>query len=420
MSTFSLFTVAVAVAFTLSASSASETPLKLTTDQGIALALERNHFLKAARNIVEQARAREEGSGRWQRPEIGVSYGNDAFFNNEGESTLSVSLKQSIPITSRLNHLRRISQMEIELAEAEIRNQERLLAEQVELAMIELAHLEAQRIHRNELIALNEKLADFIDSRVDLAESSPIEANQVRIEQGILERDLIILNRESHAILAELSLLLGLRRHAAIDIQIDFEIPAAPPHIHSYTKEELVEHPAYLLKSKLVDIASQKSQLAQVNRWDDISVELFLKNERSVDIPNGLGSNKSLGLGVSIPLPSRKRFQAANRETRSRWQQAEDTLDATGIALDANALHIQEEIFDIYRQAEHYRNNLVPLIEENVQGMDNAYRSGLVDLPDLFRAYEQQLVLKSEYLQTVRDFLQAYAEWHSATGRNIE
>ena len=184
--------------------------------------------------------------------------------------------------------------------------------------------------------------------------------------------------------------------------------------------EELVEHPAYLLKSKLADIASQSTRLARINRWEDIAIELSLENERSADAPNGISSNKFLGLGISIPLPNRKRYQATYREKQSRWQQAEDTLHATGITLDAAALHIQEEILDIYRQAQHYRTKLTPLVDKNVQDMNTAYRSGQVSLTDLFRAQEQQLNLKSEYLETIRDYLQAYGEWHSATGKNIK
>ena len=205
-----------------------------------------------------------------------------------------------------------------------------------------------------------------------------------------------------------------------INIQLKFEIPVAPPYILPYAMEELVEHPAYLLKSKLADIASQSTRLARINRWEDIAIELSLENERSADAPNGISSNKFLGLGISIPLPNRKRYQATYREKQSRWQQAEDTLHATGITLDAAALHIQEEILDIYRQAQHYRTKLTPLVDKNVQDMNTAYRSGQVSLTDLFRAQEQQLNLKSEYLETIRDYLQAYGEWHSATGKNIK
>ena len=58
-----------------------------------------------------------------------------ARFNDEGEQSYSIGFEQRFPITNRLKLLKSVSAIEVKLAEAELRDQERLLIRDVESAV---------------------------------------------------------------------------------------------------------------------------------------------------------------------------------------------------------------------------------------------------------------------------------------------
>ena len=136
--------------------------LSFTKAEAVAFALRNNTSLIAARTTIEQAQARHRQSGRRSNPELMVGYTTDQTFSNEGEYTFEIGFEQRFPVTNRLRLLKNLAKIEIELAETEIVNQERLLTQQVETLILNIAQsLEEQRL-REAQIRLNQEFASFV------------------------------------------------------------------------------------------------------------------------------------------------------------------------------------------------------------------------------------------------------------------
>jgi hypothetical protein len=97
-----------------------ESSLKLTSQDAVALALQKNQSLQAARSAINEAGAYSQYAGRLDNPELNLGYASDRAFNDEGEQSYSIGFEQRFPITNRLKLLKNVSAIEVKLAEAEL------------------------------------------------------------------------------------------------------------------------------------------------------------------------------------------------------------------------------------------------------------------------------------------------------------
>lgn len=411
------------IAFALLASrlsGATTSELRINREQAVTRSLAQNKILVAARVTIEQAKARSLNSSKLDNPELRIDYGSDWAFNDEGESAFSLGFEQRFPITNRLRHLSDIAAVEIDLAHAEIRDQERLLAQEVERAFISLAHTEAQLELQQSQVALTQESASFIESRIQTGEASSIEANQTRIELYIMEQRIQKLELERIAHLSELKLLLGLETAIPLSIQFSLSLPDKLPELPTFTVGMLGRHPEHQVHEFLHEIASKRTALALAQRWDDIAVRVFFKDERSVDEPNGIGTDRFAGVGISIPLPLRNRNRGAIAESKAKEHQVHLEHEAHSLEMRNASDRLQNEVATRYRQAKHYHETVAQLVEQNLEDMNHAYSAGQINLTDLFRAQEQRLAILSDHLTMIRDYEYALVDWKAATAQNLE
>lgn len=393
--------------------------LSFNKQGAVALALRNNKSLAAAKTTIEQAEARHSQAGRLSNPELKVNYSFDKTFNNEGEYTFGFGFEQRFPITSRLRHLKNIARKEIALAEAEITNQERLLAQRVETVILNIALAEAQIQLRNSQIQLIEDFANFVESRVKAGEASTLEVNQVKLEQFSVKQQIEQLNIERNEHLSRLKRLLGLEESSRVKVLHEFSIPVDPVALPMITRSALEDHPEYRLKQLLFEIADERTSLELANRWDDIAIGLFFENERSVDEPVGRETDNFFGVSVSIPLPFNQRNQGRVQESRAYQRQIELELDAVSLETLSLAQSLKEKVSDLYDQVYEYDQEVTQIVEQNLHEMNVAYESGLVNLSDLFRSQEQRLKIEMFQLTLLHDYEQALVDWRAATHQPV-
>ena len=155
-------------------------------------------------------------------------------------------------------------------------------------------------------------------------------------------------------------------------------------------------------------------------RWGDIAVEVFFENERSVDEPDGIGTDRFFGIGVSIPLPLNNQYRGAIAEGRAYRRQVEKEMDAVSLNIHNQAEALRKKASALYAQAFNYRQNITLLVDQNLKDMNAAYSSGQISLTELFRSQEQRLKLQSTYLSMIKEFEITLIDWEAATSRNIK
>jgi cobalt-zinc-cadmium efflux system outer membrane protein len=390
-------------------------PLFLTKAQAVAQALRSNGSLMAARAMIDRAQGHWVQAGRWENPELSLAYATDQSFNNEGESKFAVGFEQRFPVTNQLRMQKGIAQDELELALAEVANQERLLTQAVEAAVANVSELQAQLKLRAEIARLNQKFADFIESRIETGEASVVDANQMKIEIYAVEQAMQQFENKLAGQLSELRQLIGADVDAEIVTAFEFDLPASPPELNFLSLEALENHPEFRMKALLCRIADKQVSLAKAARWADIAVRIFYEEGRSVDAPDGLGRDRSVGLGVSIPLPLMNRNQGAIAANRAQQRRFAYELSYTGSKIRNEARVQRELVLSLYVQVSGYETSLTQLVEENLANMNAAYSAGQIGLTELFRSQEQALKIQSAHLAMLHDYEQAMIDWKAAT-----
>ena len=360
-----------------------ESSLRLTSRDAVTLALQKNQSLMAARSAIEQAGAYSQYAGRLDNPEIKLGYASDRSFNDEGEQSYSIGFEQRFPITNRLKLLKSVSAVEVKLAEAELRNQERLLIRDVESSVELISSLNQRLSLLESMITLQEGFAAFLEKRIENGEASTLDLNQ------------------------------------GLEIFTEQTRPLRLPETPALEGELLQSHPEYQLKASLAEIARNQSALAKANRWADIAVEVFFEEERSVDDPSGLGRDRFFGIGVSIPLPLHDQNRGEIEASRYRERQIGYELNAVTLRLKNEAETLQRNAEATYRQAAKYKENAVSLVEQNLKDIKNAYATGLVDLGEVFRVQEQHLNIQTAQLELWHELNQILIEWRAATASDL-
>lgn len=408
-----LIGVAVIVQSTLNRLMAE--PLVLTKAQAVLYALQYNPALNAARTTIDRAQGYRQQAGRWQNPELSIDYATDQTFNNEGEQVYSVGFEQRFPVTNRLSLQQAIAADEIELAQAEVANQIRLLTCQVEARVVSISALEAQLKLRDERMELNQTFARFMESRIDTGEVSSLETNQVQIQFYAVEQEKQALSNRLLLEHAQLKQLIGATVDTELKVVHLFELPVTVPQLTSLTQETLMQHPEYQIKSLLYRISDKRISVAKADRWADIALRVFFEDTRSIDTPSGLNTDRFFGVGVSIPLPLADRKQGRLRASRAERRQMQYELDQVCLQLRSEAQLQAMRALHLYEQARGNNRHLTQLLNKNLAEMSAAYGAGQISLAELFRSQEQGLRMHSAQLTKLHDFEQAMIRWRAAT-----
>ena len=395
------------------------TALNLTGPEAVAWALEKNQSMQAARSTIEAAHAYSEYAGRLENPELNLEYASDWAFNNEGERAYSIGIEQRFPVTHRLKLLKNVSALEIQLAEKEFRNQQRLFIRDIELAVDELSSLEARLQLLNEVIDLQNTLTKFLERKIEEGEASTLDLNQVQVARFAVKQDIQNLIKQRDIVVAQLRILLGVAKD--VDLQISSvspELTVLPP-MQDFDSTQLITHPEYQYKTLLAEIAQDRTSLAKAERWADIAVEVFFEEERAVDEPVGRETDRFFGIGVSIPLPLNDNNRGEIEASRLRERKIYHETAALKLRLEneANSLKLNAEA--TYKQLYDYKKSAVELVEKNLEEINRAYAAGQVDLGEVFRVQEQRLEIKTAQVALRHELNQILIRWRAATAANF-
>jgi len=388
----------------------------LNSEQAVQLAIANNTMLQAARSVVAQAEGRLEQAGRWDNPELGVSYAGDQAFNDEGEQSLGLAFSQRFPVTKRLLLEKAVAVKEVEVARAEIENELSLLKEKVQLAVVALVTTEAELELREKLNKLNREFLDFIESRIDTGEASQVEADQLRIALYAIEQEAHHLEHLLTLQQAVLRELMGVEPEFEIHLDSAFSLAPAKSVLPEFDKVLLDAHPAYRVRQLLLELAEGRIASARAERWADVAIEIFYKEERGVDAPNGLGRDRFFGIGLSLPLPLHDRNEGNIAERRASRAEMQWRLQATASKLQIQASVQRDLVYSLHEHALEYESEVVALVERNLEAVQDGYANGQISLTELFQTQSQRLKIQSTHIEVLSELAKARIHWSAATG----
>ncbi|MBI3849182.1 MAG: TolC family protein [Verrucomicrobia bacterium] len=403
----------------LSGLSAFAEPLttNLTPEIAVATALADNRDVIAARFAIRQAEGRlKQAGGLWPNPEWETRHGSDAAFANEGEYDFSTGFKQRFPITGRLTKAKAVARVDVAMAMAEVRNQERLLAGEVLSLCRGLLVTEAKLKANQEIQSTIQKLVEVSEKRLKVAEVSAADVNLAKLElQKLTLAQAALLNQQEIATTA-LNQLLGREPKTSLQMSGALEAEFDTNTVADISRQILARRPDRQLAALGIDRAGAEIKLARAEKWEDWTVGFDYSH--TVDkfvAPVGTKPDNFLGVGVSIPLPLWNRNQGRISEAQATQQRAEAELKALDLRIAAETQTAENQMRRLLGILRQYREDSIKLAETNVSLLQKGYADGLVSITAVIQAQQQFSDLHLNYLEALAEFERALSDWQTAT-----
>ena len=392
--------------------------LVLTGHGAIAQALKNNPDLAVAEMEIQRAKSRARWSGRLDNPELEITAADDIIGLRDSERTLEVAFSQRYPLTSRLRDEKNVRRVQVLIAEAEVAEQRRQLAYQVDRASAELLATRARQFVATKLTKLNTEIVDSLTPLVERGEISSLDVTQVQLTGRSLDQQISQLNNQERQQALALARLIGIPPTQKIRIKDGFRMPLTRPATGSrLSNAELFQRrPDHLLTLVQHDVAQAEALLAHANRWEDVALKVFIERENSVDAPDGLEANTFAGIGVSIPLPLRQQNEEAIEQARIDSELAEKSRTAREFHIRSEYQAALQLAIDTHALAADASGDIIELAEKNLADYRDAYGKAQATLLQVQRAQEQVLELHQASLGLVADYQLAEASLRFVSG----
>lgn len=389
----------------------------LTPESAVITALAGNRDLIAARFAIHQAEGRLKQAGLWPNPELEISQQNDRAFANEGEYNFSTGLRQRFPVTGRLAKAKSLARVDVALALAEVRNQERLLAGQVLDRSRQLLVAQEKFKANQEIQDTLQQLVQASEKRIKAAEVSPADVNLTKLElQKVSLAQAVLINKKGADQMA-LNRLLGRDPRTPVEISGTLAAEFDTNQVMEMSRQVLAQRPDRQMAALGVNRAAAEIRLARAEKWEDWTVGFNYSRDNSQFVaPVGNKRDNFFGVSLSIPLPLWNRNQGNISAAQATQQRAEAELNALdlGIVTEVqSAADRLQRLADILRQ---YREESITLAQENISLLQKGYSEGLISMTAVIQSQQQYIELRQGYLDTLGEYFSALTEWQTAAG----
>jgi len=366
-----------------------------------------NPDLAAARHRIGEALGRLKQSGRLSNPtlEAGLSHNLQS-----AEGGLEIGISQKFPLTNRLALEKEIGMAEVEAAEAEVKDVERVLAAEARAEFVKTMAARERRALLGKQKAFADELASFVSDASGRGELSALDAAQARLAALRMTTEERTLEAEETASLGRLRPLVGIAAGAAVSLAGQVP-PVDLPGIAA------VERPDLDAKKAELKAAGTGIALEQARRRDDIEASVFAAGERTEDAPEGLENEGIIGLKLSIPLPFWNDNQGAIDEATARRERKREEINSLVREINHTGDTERTEMRQWAALVSEIDDTLLPLAKEQTDLLEDAYRKGQGELQAVLRSREQTLELLASKIDATREFRLARIRYQAATGQ---
>jgi len=398
-----------------------------TMNRAVAIALERNRDVIAAKLDIETAKFDEVEAGMYPNPVLGYSLGNlvlgrgnsqaphPGFF---GQTQNTISVSEIIDVWGKRSARLRAASHSIALQKLMTEDAIRQVVYAVRSDFAEVVRLQSE-------LDLNRETRERYDETVRLSRSrySAGDISEAELKKVELEG----LRYQNIETAAALELDLARQRLAAL-LTLDSAdalpatLVATEDRTANYALGPLIERAL----AQRPDVRAAKearwltdAELARARReaYPDVSFGLnFTHSEftASGDNPN------TLGLGFSLPLPVFDRNQA--NIGRARVDQRRAANQGQRLLLE-----VKHEVGQAYRRIakaralwQVFEGGMLERADTALKSAEKSYRAGGISLLELLEAQRTYLQTRAEYLAAVHDSLQATIDLQHAVGTEVE
>lgn len=378
----------------------------------ISQILENNRDLASIRWVIKEAEGRLKQSGLWPNPELELARTSDRNYNNEGEYAASVGFVQKFPISGRLSKAKEVARVDVALALAEVREQERSVIRDALKVVFELCVAEKQLSYNLQSEKTLQDLIKISEQRLKQAEISKADLNLERIELQKIRLSSANLKVEKLTALASMSALLGGAPAKTVSFTCTSSSYPAQNLLLLPSEQAIVLRPDYQIARLERDRASAELKLAKAQTYEDWSIGFGYERDVSNFDFAGVERQRDefLGFRLSIPLPIWNQNEGRIDETRASRSKAETQVEAVNVRIIKEIDSARAKVVGLSSVVKQYENESLNLAEQNVRLLNQSYRDGLLPISAVIQGQQQLVDVRQSYANTLRDYLLAVVE----------
>ncbi len=336
------------------------------------------------------------------------------------EYDFATGFKQRFPITGRLKKAKAVARVDVAMALAEVRNQERLLAGEVLGFSRELLVTQEKLKANQEIQSVIQKVIEVSEKRLKVAEVSAADVNSAKLELQRLALAQATLSNQQEIAATTLNRLLGREPQTPLQMSGATRAEFDTNTVAEISRQAIARRPDRQLAALGINRAGAEIKLAKAEKWEDWTVGFdYSRSVSKFDAPIGTKTDNFLGVGVSIPLPFWNRNQGRVSEAQATQQRAEAELAALDLRIATEAQTAENQMRRLLDILHQYREESIKLAEENIALLQKGYADGLVTITAVIQAQQQLTELRQSYLEALADFIRAKTEWETATAATL-
>ena len=418
--------VALAIGLGISAFCRSAQAEDLTMDRAVAMALQRNRAVIAARLDIEAAQVERIAAGVYWNPQFSYFVGNVVLGqgNTQGNTVNPGPLSQLVQtfgvsevvdIWAKRSARVRAANVGIEHRSLLVEDALREIVYVVRGAFTDLIREEAELELSRTMKARYDETVRLSRARANAGEISQAELGKIELEGLRYQNALIDAELEIDLARQRLAGILGLRTEAELPGNaVPDTRPRTPVALGPLLARALEQRPDVRAAKKGLALSDAMIESAKREGYPDISIGVSYTHSEFT--ASGDNAN-SAGLSVSLPLPLFDHNQAGIARSRLERKRSDNDV----MRLD---LVVQHEVAEAVRKADrsgtlldvYEGGGMLSRADNALRVAESSYKAGAVSLLELLEAQRTYIETRGEYLRVQDDYRKAQIDVTHAVG----
>jgi cobalt-zinc-cadmium efflux system outer membrane protein len=394
---------------------------KLSLDDAIQLALQRNPTVLAAQKAIDAADARILQAGRIPNLELTASWNETPFsFNILDADEQDIGLEQSFEFPGKRGNRIEIATHDKGIIELNLERTKRIVTSKVKKAYYALLLSQESVASIAFVLDLLKQFQRLVTDRYQAGTSTYLDVIRAKVEITRIGNELTEAKRNAELRRAELNLLLGNEGSTHLILTDSLRHVPLRPTLEEALSQLTQQSAVLSIVRRSVVRQQSVISLAQKSYLPDFSVGLFHQRRAEqppFPTPQSLGritSGLGVELGVSLPL-------WFSQAPKGEVEEAKANLDIAQIALDAVQRRVRTSIANTYNivmvaeaQLKVFDTTLLHDVEDALKAGVTSYQNNQIDALNLVDIYRTYRTTKLEYNRAIFNYLVAIADLEAA------
>lgn len=390
-------------------------------------AFETNGDIKIARLDVEKARARLTQAGLRPNPTLEVEQTSGRLAGSAGDSEFKAGISMPLEVYGQRSRRIDLANADITLKEAEVTARQRILAGQIFVTYADaLAALREVQI-LEELLELDMQTVRFVQIRVNVGESPPLELNLLQTEVERLRARRELVEGKLQAAISKLKFYAGVPYEEPLKLRENISsatVPLLPATLETSIAVGLKGRPEIRLAELDEKLASAGLRLIRSQSKPTFTpFTRYTEGRSTIDLPIGpfpQQSNRSLTFGVSIGLPVFNKNQGAKAEVAISIRQAQERLAFAEQVVRNEVVVAFQRIEAASSALSILQTSVLPRSRENIETIRKVYELGELKITDLITEQRKLLDANRDLTETLTERYRAQVDLFIALGITLE